>query len=742
MDRLAGLFERRMFLFVVFVVALSGFAGRGLSKLSFNDVPREIFASDDEDFARLLELYDQFGSDDNDVLVVLECADWFTPETAGALHELHEGLEALGSVDGVFSMARIPDFSGGGLPRPLLPRPGAPAGRYELAREASRHHPLVSGLLLSRDGRTALCMVRLAGGALGIEEILSAMVEVTGVVNPLEARRPDLSVRMTGVPLLRVDIYRSIRFEQKLFTALGALVCAILGWFLFRSPRAVIAVTLPPAVGAIWALGAIGLVGREIDILGTVLPTLVIVIGFTDCVHLMIDVRISRGSGLSPRKAAGDAIRHVGLPCALTSLTTAIGFGSLSFSDIPAIRAFGELAGLAVIVAFTSIITLMPLMVALLRDVGVSSAEDGARPGTGGWPGRLIDTVLAHKKVVTVGGLSLCVGLLALGTRLRPENRLTESLPRGEAYQALVHCQDVFGGILPAYAVVEWGEGTSIESAELRSLLAEIEELLDAQGTGRPSSVLSLLRSVPGGEENPRRAIERLPPEAVRGFLREDLGKAVVAVPVPDEGRESMDVLFGNIQAGLAELEARHPDVELYLSGTDFVARSNINRMIVGLARSLGVAALLILLVIALEYRSWFLGLVSLVPNLFPLVLVAGVLALAGVPLQMGSAVLFSVLLGLAVDDTIHFLSRLRRERRKGIERMAALRSTFLTVGKAIAITTVILMAGFGVVVFSEVPTNRLFALLLGTGLLGALLGDLILLPAMVAWWGKGRVRG
>jgi len=133
---------------------------------------------------------------------------------------------------------------------------------------------------------------------------------------------------------------------------------------------------------------------------------------------------------------------------------------------------------------------------------------------------------------------------------------------------------------------------------------------------------------------------------------------------------------------------------------------------------------------------------VSLVPNLFPLVLVAGVLALAGVPLQMGSAVLFSVLLGLAVDDTIHFLSRLRRERRKGIEHLAALRSTFLTVGKAIAITTVILMAGFGVVVFSEVPTNRLFAVLLVTGLLGALLGDLILLPAMVAWWGKGRVRG
>ena len=736
MDRLAGLFERRMFLFVVFVVAASGLAAHGLSRLSFNDVRREIFASDDEGYARLLELYEEFGSDDNDLLVVLECADWFTPETAGALHALHEELEALGSVEGVFSMARVPDFSGGLLPRPLVPRPGAPAERYDEAREASRDHPLVSGILLSVDGRTALCE------ALSIGEILSAMEEVSGVVEPFQAQRPDLSVRMTGVPLLRVDIYRSIRFEQKLFTALGALVCAVLGWFLFRSPGAVVAVTLPPAVGALWALGAIGLMGRQIDILGTVLPTLVIVIGFTDCVHLMIDVRISRGAGLSPRRAAADAIRHVGLPCALTSLTTAIGFGSLAFSDIPAIRAFGELAALAVVVAFTSIITFMPLMVALPWDVGVSSGEDGARPGTGGWPGRLIDAVLAHRKKVSVVGLGLCVGLLALGTRLRPENRLTESLPRGEAYQALMHCQEVFGGILPAYAVVEWGEETGIESAELRSLLAEIEELLAAQGSGRPSSVLSLLRAVPGGEESPRRALEQLPPEAVGGVLREELRKSVVVVAVPDAGREQMDELFGSIQAGLAELGERHPDVELYLSGTDFVARSNVNRMIVGLARSLGVAAVLILLVIALEYRSWFLGLVSLVPNLFPLVLVAGVLALAGVPLQMGSAVLFSVLLGLAVDDTIHFLSRLRRERRKGIEHLAALRSTFLTVGKAIAITTVILMAGFGVVVFSEVPTNRLFAVLLVTGLLGALLGDLILLPAMVAWWGKGRVRG
>ena len=739
MEHLAGLFERRLFVFLVFAVGMTAAAVRGIADLGFNDVPREVFVSDDETFTRLLELQRDFGSDDNDVLLVLESEDWFTPRATRELRRWAAELAASTGVEVVHSLAEIPDFGGGLLPRPLLPGADAPPERFESARRRARDHPLVPGRLLSEDGRTTLVLVRLAGEALGIQEVTSRLEAIRAVMEAGAERWPELRARWTGVPVIRVEIYHSIRREQVLFTSLGALVCAVLGWWLFKSLRAVVAVTLPPACGALWALGAVGLAGREIDILGTVLPTLVIVIGFTDCVHLMIDVRISLARGRTPREAAADAIRHVGLPCALTSLTTAIGFSSLAFADIPAIRAFGELAALAVAVAFLAVLTSFPLLVVALRDVGTSEEGDLA-PGTTRAGGglvrlatRLIDGVLARPRAVSAAGIAASVVLLWLGSRLEPENRLTESLPRGEAYAALRDCEEAFGGILPAYVVCSWGPELGLGAPEVRSALDEVEALFEACEIGRPTSILGVLRATPFGEADPEKALPLLPADLVSGLVRTDLRKALVSAPVPDAGRERMEGIFAAIQAGLARIEARHPEVSLYLSGTDFVARSNINRMIAGLARSLGLAAVLIFLVIALEFRSLRLGLVSLLPNLFPLVVVAGLLALVGLPLQMGSAVLFTVLLGLAVDDTIHFLARLRRERDAGLETVPALRAAFLTVGKAICITTVILVVGFGVVVFSEVPTNRLFAGLIGVGLLAALVGDLVLLPALLA---------
>jgi predicted RND superfamily exporter protein len=190
--------------------------------------------------------------------------------------------------------------------------------------------------------------------------------------------------------------------------------------------------------------------------------------------------------------------------------------------------------------------------------------------------------------------------------------------------------------------------------------------------------------------------------------------------------------LFENIQLGLRALEQKHTRIRMHLTGTDFVARSNVNGMILDLAISLGFAALLIFGVIALEFRSLRLGLISLLPNLFPLALVGGYLYWSGRPLQMSSAILFTVLLGLAVDDTIHFLWRYRRERAQtGDVRLATTRA-FFSVGRAIAITTLVLMLGFGCLVFSAIPLNQLFAGLACLGLVGALLGDLVFLPALL----------
>ncbi len=731
----AQLFARRPRAVLSFALGVTALALFGMSRVRFDDVPRGFFKGEDENFQRLLQLYEEFGSDDNDVLFVLESEDWFTPRAVECLRELSERIRNVDEVAATAGLVDIPVFpeGGGWLPRALLPMPASSTEAFEQARARARDHPLVRGRLISDDDRMTFFVARLEGEIDSITKIEPIVALMESLAEDLASEYAGVRVRVTGVPSCRVEIYNTLRSEQILFTAAGALLCFAIGWLLFRSFGAVLAVSLPPALGALWALGFAGLFGQKIDILGTVLPMLVIVIAFTDSVHLMIDMRIERKAGLSPRDSAASAIRHLGLPCALTSLTTAIGFGSLALGNVPIVQRFGWLCAQSVLLAFLAVLTTMPLLASWMPYIGTSEA--GAGGGRPLWTrrfGSLIGVVTRRPGWVAVLGGVTSLALLAVSLRLEPDNRLTEAMPReSEAFQALIDVQEKLGGVLPLYVLLEWEGEQGLHSPTVRAALAETEELIrGVEGVSPPASILSLLGMLPGGLDEPEVWLEILPAEIRSRWYRPDLGKALVTAGVSDEGTSVMSPLFAEIQSGLAKIEERHRGVQLDLTGTDVVARGQVNRMIVDLARSLGVAVLVIFVVIAFEFRSWILGLCSLLPNLFPLVFVGALLVFLGIPLQMSSAVLFSVLLGLAVDDTIHFLARYRREVAR--DREQALERSFFAVGRAVLFTTLVLGSGFAIVLLSAVPTSRLFAGFVCVGLVAALVGDLVFLPALL----------
>ncbi len=733
MDRLAATFERTRLPTVLFVLLASVLAVVGVTRLRVDDVPRELFASDDDGFALLLQLYEDFGADDNDLLLLCESEDWFAPGRFEVVSELVARARAVSGVEAVVWAGSVPVFDGGLFPRPLETLVRADAER---ARTLAHEHSLIERRLVSSDDRALLVVTRIERTRLSIDQLQPVVDELRALAAEFD-QREDLRVRVTGIPPIRADIFHVVRAEQVRFLLLGGVLCALTALCLFRSVGAVLCTTVPPLVGALWAYGLLGFLGVELDILSGILSMLVIVIALTDSVHLMIDVRLSRARGLGRVAAGGDAIRHLGLPCALTSLTTAVGFGSLTLAGVPAIRAFGGMAAASVVAAFLAVVSLMPLMTTWFGDVGrpkvrTTSTTLGAR--------RVIDLVVRRARGVALGGLVVTLGLVVLAARVETENRLTEALPRDEAYQALVACERAFGGVLPSYVLVEWDGALGVDDPQVMGAVGAVSAAVEALGAvGRPLSYLDLVDAVPNGRNRPSAALALFPDALKRPLLRADLSQALVVAPMPDEGSDVLLPLFAELDAELDRLADEFPSASFRLTGTDYVARKNVNRMIDDLARSLGFAVLVIFGVIALEFRSLRIGLISLLPNLFPLALVGGTLELIGQPLQMASAVLFTVLLGLAVDDTIHFLSRLRRERRAALaagrdpDDRLPMERTFLAVGRAIVVTTIVLTVGFATVGLSSVPTNRVFAALACLGLAGALVGDLLLLPALLS---------
>lgn len=749
LDWLADFFAQRRPLVALLVIALTAAAAYGLSQLRFDDVPRSVFRTEDEEYERLEQLFTEFGSDDNDCLLVVDEADLFAPDSIAALRNLVATVGRLESVDSVRSLLDVVVVDADTGPRSLLPPEDAPPEAFVRARQRALAHPMLRGQVLSADGSTALVIVRLAGESLSIEAIDRALEPLRAAIDEAAEGSP-LRVRLTGVPPIRSEIYSSVRRETRRNVIMGASLAFLMGYVLFRRLWAVVTVASAPILGAYWTLGSMGLVGEKLNVINSVLPTLVMVIGFTDAVHLLVDVRHSRRRNLSPLDAATAAIRHLGVACALTSLTTCVGFGSLAIAEVDIIRRFGLVCAAGAVLAFVAVITVVPLLASTPLGRGLQTNRHDDPIDRHLWLfEEVVFYVVKHAKLVAIVGVLATIGLCVVAVRLRPDNRLTETIPSSnESYQALLDCDARFGGSLLALVVVDWDESLSLADPRLIEALLHTQEALDREpDTHYPLSVVNLLESLPGRPLPPdaadvanRAAVlaERAPllalaPADVRQrLIRPRERQALISIHLPDVGTAAYQPTFARVRSAFSEIEQAYPGVTLKLTGSVVVASQNIDRMIVDLTKSLALAAVVIFGAMSIAFRSLRLGLISIVPNLFPLALTAALLVTFGVRLQLASVIVFSICLGIAVDDTIHFINRYLRERGAGHDVREAIRRAFVAVGSALVTTTVVLLTGFGSVLISEIPTSRLFAWMTCAAVLAALVGDLVILPALL----------
>lgn len=719
----------------------------GITQISINDSLADIFKADNPDYRRLKQFFDEFGADDNECVVVLQSDDVFSRESIATVRRLVDRLGALPDVERVRSILDIrrpaPIFRRVQLP--LVPDDDADDAAFSEARERAMKHPLVAGHLVSDDGKTMLLSAKLAGAAVSTAEIRPTAQRIGNAVNA-SVSGTAIRASITGLPPLRADIYDCIQREEIKFATVGFLVAVGIATFLFRRPVAVLIVCVPPMLGTFWTLGALGLVGEPINTFNSILPTLVMVVGFTDAVHFMMDIRRSRQQGLSRKDAAAMSLEHLFLPCLLTSVTTAIGFGSLVVAQIDVIQRFGIACAAGAMLNFFAVVPLVPLLVS--TRLGKYVADSNVHASTEAHAHRFLYAIVGwvthHAKAITVAATMATAALVLLTLRLEPDNRIYNGIPaHSSSYRSLRHCDDVFGGALFSYVVVDWPEGQDVDSPQVLRALVDVHHALGRHDElGTPLSMLNLLLALPHRKNRLTTAVKYLdsvPDDVVNRFVRRDLGKAVVTVQSPDLGARVLGPVYAAVEADLRQLERKYPGYRLSLTGTTVVASRNVNLMIVDLARSLALAAVVIFTVISLSYRSVRFGLLSVLPNVFPLVCAAAVLWLRGGALELAAVTTFSVCLGIAVDDTIHFISRYCAERRHAQDMHDAVRRAVGKVGAALTVTTLTLVGGFGAGLLSELPAIRLFSLLASVALLTALAAVVLILPALLLCFGGGR---
>ncbi|MEP3480694.1 MAG: MMPL family transporter [Fuerstiella sp.] len=666
------------------------------------------------------------------VVLVLRCDDFFQPDRMSALHEAVASLRDRSAVNKVIWMGDVPEVTILGRSRSVLPAPETEPTAEELAeaREVLRQHPLVQNSLLSSDAQTVLILVKL------IDPEEEGSITTSQVQQEVQNRLSsyDISVGITGARPLHELHDRILDRDHVRIQITAYLLVTALAILIFRKPVAIIVASTGPVLGVVWTYGWLYLIGHgDNELAKIILPVLIMMIGFADGMHLVVRMRHLRSEGVNIRDSVYESIIHIGPACLLTSITTSIGFGSLMISNSEMIAGFGFVSAIGVVVTFFSVIVVTPLMANSW--LGARMHVDAEQDLVGNLMIKclpVIEFASRHAKVVTVGGAIVTALCLVTSLQLEPGDRISDRVPQqSDEFKAMRYCDSKLGGIRTVRVLLEFDDGVSRK--EVWQMVTRLEDLLAKEPLIQsPRSIRTMLTVFKGDRQDQAVLANKLPDALRNQYYRPDLNMAQVSGRVQDASYVEFEPMFERLDAALIKMEGEFPSFRLKVLSGVRVEGEVVRQVIVELIRSLALASIIIFFTLAIAFRSARIGLVTILPNIMPLAAAGALRLMISESLGIASALSFAICLGIAVDDTIHYLNHFLHERKNGATPLEANRRTFRSVGSALVMTTVVMIAGLGSVMTSSMPPHVSFAAMGVTTLLVALVADLVVLPAVL----------
>jgi uncharacterized protein len=460
-------------------------------------------------------------------------------------------------------------------------------------------------------------------------------------------------------------------------------------------------------------------------------------------------IRIRLRGGDTRWEATKFAVRVVGPACVLAHGTALVAFLALLFSQSALLRTFGMAGALSTLISYTAVILVLPLLaVGLIRNEGAMGRDrapaDALMDGLGVMVGAIVDHVVRRPLLYCVIGFGLFALFGAAHLQLQPRYRLADQVPdREQAVSASKRIDQKLTGANPVHIMVEWTDGTPLYSAAPFEVIAQTHAILEQQaGLGNVWSIDSLRRWLTSTGDDSIATVKSyvavLPEHLVRRFIAKEENAALVTGRLPDVDSSQILPVVERVDRALDPVRAAHPGYRISVTGLPAVAARNSARMIGQLNESIPACVVLAALLLGVAFRSGFVALMTLLPGLFPVVAAGTWLWARGGGLEFASVVALLVVFGLGVDALIHFLNRLLIEEYKphseaeGEFQMVAIKNARVLVGPAIILTTLVLIFGLGVTVFSDLPSLRTFGVVCAITLIASLIADLVFLPATI----------
>ena len=567
-------------------------------------------------------------------------------------------------------------------------------------------------------------------------------------------KETNLDLRVSGMPYIRTLNANSITDEIGLFVGAALGITSLLFFFFFRSVRATLISMSVVIIGVMWSFGTLGLLNYEITVLTAIIPPLIIVIGIPNCIFLINKYQSEIRNHGNKAKSLQRVISKVGNSTLMTNLTTAAGFGTFIFTDSKLLKEFGVVASLNIVFLFFLCLIIIPIAYSYLplpKEKHLAHLGKNYMASFLNW----IENTIRYRRVTI---FAFVISLLVLGViginKIKVSGSIIEDMPKkAPFFKDIIFYEQEFDGVMPLEIVVDTKRPKGALKSSTLSRIEELQETIEEiPELSKPVSIVNVVKYSKQAFYNGNPDFYELPTKQEEAFILSYIKNSVqkgnenmlksyvdstgryarITTFMRDIGTDKMEKIEVRLQDKINHIFPKER-YEVTLTGKAYVFEKGTHYLIGNLVQSLLFAILLIALLMAYLFRSFKMIIVSLIPNLLPLIMTAGLMGYFGIPIKPSTILVFSIAFGISVDDTIHFLAKYRQELKANNWKIKrAVYSTLKEAGISMFYTSVVLFFGFSVFTLSSFGGTVALGGLVATTLLFAMLSNLILLPALL----------
>lgn len=724
------------------------------TKLQFNYNFEEFFPANDSEADYFYNYRQNFSTDNDFILISVENqAGIFNLNFLEKLEAFRKSIQRLDLVESTRAISNEKEFfiykNGKTSQRPyigwkdsLLPKDSI--NIYE-------NEELINSLV-SKDGKAVAIIVQ-------HQNYLSKAKSdrINGEIDSIAQSFTFDKVRMSGRVIGQKFYIDTMTVELRFFLALSVLLIIIVLWLAFRSLWGLLLPLLVIVLSLIWILGIMSLFNEPINILLTVLPSIMFVVGMSDVIHFVSKYIELLRQGMSKNKAIRTTFNEVGLATFLTSLTTAVGFFSLFLVEVKPVQKFGMATGIGVFVAFVLTFSLLPILFYYTKTPPIVNRKAGGK----NWYSLLHKSfafTLKNRKWIALSSLLFLLICGYGASLLKQDNYLMDDLKASsEMKQNFNYLDTTFGGVRPFELAIEAPHSNFnfFEKDALQEITAVDKYLRQEYGVNIRLSlpfVLSIAnRSSHAGDTSYYKVPNRQKTiNSYRRQLKVSESKTHLLSRLIDSTSKMTRISgtladLGNIETSRRNkaffefIDEEFPDskFDYKLASTAHILDKNMSYLSGSLVKGLLLATLVVALIMGFLFKDLKMVVISIIPNILPLVLIAAVMGYFGIELKITTAIVYTISFGIAVDDTIHFLSKFKLELNKGRSVLYALKRSYLSTGRAIILTSIILCSGFLLLIFSDFLGTVYMGLMISITLVSAVVADLFILPLLLLYFYK-----